>query len=314
MSGCCVRRWWWFRPGPRGKTSKRRKKPERESNDEFLRGRDGRRRTRSSSRTPREAGPHHPWWASPRAGSAWWGRSPSARPSPIQRTPSSPSSGSSDASMTAEEVQQRAQLPLQDRPGRERGRLGPGPGQADYSPSGDLGDGFGQNEADRRGLPGRGGHRGRHHGCPAYFNDSQRQATKDAGRIAGLDVLRIINEPTAAALAYGLDKKPGDESCRLRPGWRHVRYLHPGDRRRGVRGQGHQRRHLPGRRGLRPARSSTTSQTSSRRPRDRPAQGPMALQRLKEAAEKAKHELSSSLETDINLPFITADASGPKHL
>ena len=100
---------------------------------------------------------------------------------------------------------------------------------------------------------------------PAYFNDSQRQATKDAGQIAGLEVPRIINEPTAAALAYGLDKKKRREDRGLRPRRRHVRHLDPRDRRRRLRGQGHQRRHPPRRRRLRPARRSTGSPTSSRR-------------------------------------------------
>ena len=88
---------------------------------------------------------------------------------------------------------------------------------------------------------------------PAYFNDAQRQATKDAGKIAGLEVLRIINEPTAAALAYGLDKSEDRHHRGLRPRRRHLRYLHPGNRRRRVRGEVHQRRHLPGRRRLRHA-------------------------------------------------------------
>jgi hypothetical protein len=80
---------------------------------------------------------------------------------------------------------------------------------------------------------------------PAYFNDAQRQATKDAGKIAGLEVLRIINEPTAAALAYGLDKKRRPDHRGLRPWRRHLRRLDPGDRRRRVRGEVHQRRHVP---------------------------------------------------------------------
>ena len=91
---------------------------------------------------------------------------------------------------------------------------------------------------------------------PAYFNDAQRQATKDAGRIAGLNVLRIINEPTAAALAYGLDKQQGRQERagrRLRPRRRHLRHLDPRAERRRLRGEGDQRRHLPRRRGLRPA-------------------------------------------------------------
>ena len=88
---------------------------------------------------------------------------------------------------------------------------------------------------------------------PAYFNDAQRQATKDAGRIAGLEVLRIINEPTAAALAYGLDKKRARDRARLRPRRRHVRREHPRRRRRRGRGPRHGGRHAPGRRRLRPA-------------------------------------------------------------
>ena len=83
---------------------------------------------------------------------------------------------------------------------------------------------------------------------PAYFNDSQRQATKDAGRIAGLEVLRIINEPTAAALAYGLDKKDKRDDPGLRPGRRHLRRVGARSRRRRDRSARHQRRHAPGRR------------------------------------------------------------------
>ena len=88
---------------------------------------------------------------------------------------------------------------------------------------------------------------------PAYFNDPQRQATKDAGLIAGLKVSRIINEPTAAALAYGLKNAQGPVRRRLRPGRRHLRHLDPGDGRGPLPGARHRRRHLPGRRGLRPA-------------------------------------------------------------
>ena len=83
---------------------------------------------------------------------------------------------------------------------------------------------------------------------PAYFNDAQRQATKDAGRIAGLEVLRLVNEPTAASLAYGLDQKAERNRCRLRPGRRHVRHLHSQAARRHLRGHRHQRRHPPRRR------------------------------------------------------------------
>lgn len=149
---------------------------------------------------------------------------------------------------------------------------------------------------------------------PAYFDDAQRQATKDAGKIAGLNVLRIINEPTAAALAYGLDKKHEKTIAvfDLGGGTFDVSILELGD-------------------GVFEVKSTNgdtflggedfdlvlvdyladefkKEQTIDLR------QDTMALQRLKEAAEKAKHELSSSVETDVNLPFITADASGPKHL
>ncbi len=123
---------------------------------------------------------------------------------------------------------------------------------------------------------------------PAYFNDSQRQATKDAGRIAGLNVLRIINEPTAASLAYGLDKKKEVKATN-------------GDTFLG--GEDFDQRVIDYL-----ADEFKKDQGIDLR-RDR-----MALQRLKEAAEKAKCELSSSMETDINLPFITADQQGPKHL
>ena len=149
---------------------------------------------------------------------------------------------------------------------------------------------------------------------PAYFNDSQRQATKDAGRIAGLDVLRIINEPTAAALAYGLDKKKSGTIAvyDLGGGTFDVSVLEIGDGVFEVK--------------------STNGDTflggedfdvrvidylADEFKRDQGIdlrRDKLALQRLKEAAEKAKIELSSSKETEINLPFITADASGPKHL
>ena len=154
---------------------------------------------------------------------------------------------------------------------------------------------------------------------PAYFNDSQRQATKDAGRIAGLDVRRIINEPTAAALAYGMDKKQGDAKIAvydLGGGTFDISIIEIAE----VDGE-HQFEVL-----------STNGDTFlggedfDLRIIDflceefKKEQGidlhsdPLALQRLKEAAEKAKIELSSSTQTDINLPYITADSSGPKHL
>ncbi|MDH3465007.1 MAG: molecular chaperone DnaK [Gammaproteobacteria bacterium] len=154
---------------------------------------------------------------------------------------------------------------------------------------------------------------------PAYFNDSQRQATKDAGRIAGLDVKRIINEPTAAALAYGLDKKHGDKKIAvydLGGGTFDISIIEIAE----IDGE-HQFEVL-----------STNGDTFlggedfDRRLIDYLAdefkkdQGmdlrgdPLAMQRLKESAEKAKIELSSSSQTEVNLPYITADASGPKHL
>jgi molecular chaperone DnaK len=149
---------------------------------------------------------------------------------------------------------------------------------------------------------------------PAYFNDSQRQATKDAGRIAGLEVLRIINEPTAAALAYGMDKKSAGTIAvyDLGGGTFDISVLEIGD-------------------GVFEVKSTNGDTFLGGEDFDlrvidyladefRKEQGidlrkdKLALQRLKEAAEKAKIELSSSKETEINLPFITADASGPKHL
>jgi molecular chaperone DnaK len=154
---------------------------------------------------------------------------------------------------------------------------------------------------------------------PAYFNDSQRQATKDAGRIAGLDVKRIINEPTAAALAYGMDKKRGDSKIvvyDLGGGTFDVSIIEIAD----VDGE-HQFEVL-----------STNGDTflggedfdkrlidylSDEFQKDQGMDlrgDPLAMQRLKEGAEKAKIELSFSQQTDVNLPYITADASGPKHL
>ncbi len=154
---------------------------------------------------------------------------------------------------------------------------------------------------------------------PAYFNDSQRQATKDAGRIAGLDVKRIINEPTAASLAYGMDKQRGDQKLAvydLGGGTFDISIIEIAE----IEGE-HQFEVL-----------STNGDTFlggedfdlriidflvAEFKRDQAVDlrnDPLALQRLKEAAEKAKIELSSSQQTDINLPYITADAAGPKHL
>ncbi|CAL7963419.1 chaperone protein DnaK [Alphaproteobacteria bacterium] len=150
---------------------------------------------------------------------------------------------------------------------------------------------------------------------PAYFNDSQRQATKDAGRIAGLEVLRIINEPTAAALAYGLDKKVGSQIIAvydLGGGTFDVSILEIGDGVFEVKSTNGDT-FLGGEdfdsRVLRYLCDEFKASKGIDLTKD-----PLALQRLKEAAEKAKIELSSTLETEINLPYITADASGPQHL
>ena len=154
---------------------------------------------------------------------------------------------------------------------------------------------------------------------PAYFNDSQRQATKDAGKIAGLDVKRIINEPTAAALAYGMDKKRGDKKIAvfdLGGGTFDISIIEIAE----VDGE-HQFEVL--------ATNGDTflggedfdlrvieylSSEFERESGVDVTQDPLAMQRLKEAAEKAKIELSSQQQTEVNLPYITADASGPKHL
>ena len=149
---------------------------------------------------------------------------------------------------------------------------------------------------------------------PAYFNDTQRQATKDAGRIAGFDVKRIINEPTAAALAYGLDKKKDEKIAvfDLGGGTYDISILELGEGVFEVKATNGDT-HLGGddfdKRIIDWLAEEFKKQEGIDLRRD-----PMALQRLKEAAEKAKIELSSVLQTDVNLPFITADASGPKHL
>jgi molecular chaperone DnaK len=149
---------------------------------------------------------------------------------------------------------------------------------------------------------------------PAYFNDSQRQATKDAGKIAGLEVLRIVNEPTAAALAYGLDKKK-DETIAVYDfggGTFDISILEVGEGVVEVKSTNGDT-HLGGddidKRVIDWIVEEFRKDQGINLSKDR-----MALQRLKEAAEKAKMELSTVLETEINLPFITADASGPKHL
>ncbi len=149
---------------------------------------------------------------------------------------------------------------------------------------------------------------------PAYFNDSQRQATKDAGKIAGLEVLRIINEPTAAALAYGLDKKNNETILvfDLGGGTFDVSVLEVGDGVIEVKATAGDT-HLGGD-DYDQVIMDWIAEEFKRQEGIDLRNDRQALQRLKEAAEKAKIELSSILETEINLPFITADASGPKHL
>jgi molecular chaperone DnaK len=149
---------------------------------------------------------------------------------------------------------------------------------------------------------------------PAYFNDSQRKATKEAGEIAGLNVLRIINEPTAAALAYGLDKKKNEKIAvyDLGGGTFDISILEIGDGVFEVKSTNGDT-HLGGDNFDQRIVDWIADEFKKENGIDL-RKDPMALQRLREAAEKAKIELSSSLQTDINLPFITADASGPKHL
>ncbi len=149
---------------------------------------------------------------------------------------------------------------------------------------------------------------------PAYFNDSQRQATKDAGRIAGLNVLRIINEPTAASLAYGLDKKKEEKVAvfDLGGGTFDISILEIGDGVFEVKSTNGDT-HLGGEDFDLRVMDYLADEFKKDQGIDL-RNDKMALQRLKEAAEKAKIELSTAMETDINLPFITADASGPKHM
>jgi len=151
---------------------------------------------------------------------------------------------------------------------------------------------------------------------PAYFNDAQRQATKDAGKIAGLDVKRIVNEPTAAALAYGLDKKK-DETIAVYDfggGTFDISILEVGEGVIEVKSTNGDT-HLGGDNLDQKIVDWLISEFKQEHGLDLTSKGnEMALQRLKDAAEKAKIELSTTVETEINLPFITADASGPKHL
>ena len=154
---------------------------------------------------------------------------------------------------------------------------------------------------------------------PAYFNDAQRQATKDAGRIAGLDVKRIINEPTAAALAYGLDKKTGDSVIAvydLGGGTFDISIIEidnvDGEQTFEVLATNGDT-HLGGEDFDTRLINYLVSEFKKDQGIDL-KNDPLAMQRVKEAAEKAKIELSSAQQTDVNLPYVTADATGPKHL
>ena len=149
---------------------------------------------------------------------------------------------------------------------------------------------------------------------PAYFNDAQRQATKDAGQIAGLEVLRIINEPTAASLAYGLDKKTDQKIAvyDLGGGTFDISILEIGEGIFEVKSTNGDT-HLGGDDFDEKIVDWLAEEFLSENSIDL-RQDPMSLQRLREAAEKAKCELSTALQSEVNLPFITADASGPKHL
>ena len=149
---------------------------------------------------------------------------------------------------------------------------------------------------------------------PAYFNDSQRQATKDAGKIAGLNVLRIINEPTAASLAYGLDKKKDEKIAvfDLGGGTYDISILEIGEGVFEVKST-NGNTHLGGEDFDQRIIDWLATEFKKDYGIDLRTDK-MALQRLKEAAERAKIELSTTMETEINLPFITADASGPKHM
>ena len=197
----------------------------------------------------------------------------------------------------------RASQRRRARPGRRQGVLA----------ARDLRDDPAEAEAGRRGVPRPAGDEAVIT-VPAYFNDAQRQATKDAGQIAGLDVKRIVNEPTAAALAYGLDKKK-DETIAVYDfggGTFDISILEVGEgvvEVKATNGDTHLGGDNLDQRVIDWIIAEFKKDEGIDLGKDR-----MALQRLKEAAEKAKMELSTVMETDINLPFITADPTGPKHL
>jgi molecular chaperone DnaK len=201
---------------------------------------------------------------------------------------------------------------LQGRSGHQR----PGAGRdrrQEVHAARDLRDDPAEDEADRRGLS-RSAVEKAVITVPAYFNDAQRQATKDAGKIAGLDVVRIINEPTAAALAYGLEKKKDEKIAvfDLGGGTYDISVLELAEGVFEVKSTNGDT-HLGGDDFDQRLIDWLVAEFKKDQGIDL-SKDAMALQRLKEAAEKAKMELSSTTQTDINLPFITADAVGPKHL
>ena len=213
-----------------------------------------------------------------------------------------------------DEVLQRDEArALQGRQAPQRRRARRDPRQAVLA-AGDLRDDPAQAQGGGRGLPGREGHAGGHH-RPRLLQRQPAAGHQGRRQIAGLEVLRIINEPTAAALAYGLDKKKDEKIAVYDLGGGTFDISDPGDRRGRVRGEGHQRRHPPRRRRLRPARHRLDRRASSRRrTASICARTAWRSSGSRKPPRRPRCELSTTLQTEINLPFITADASGPKHL